>query len=178
MVWQKRNRSIISYWFPCLFYLLFWVENKKIITSFQCVVHRDKQKNEILTCFFCFLFVSLNRIIGWSDDTWTKPSLHLHPTACQRIWPLIGQMQHTVYHCDNACGVRLLVSFFLSPALSWLGALRAPHSSNAHPLRICRECIPLGKMGPPMDSGALRTCCAFKEGRCWAGCFCACIFKS
>ena len=50
--------------------------------------------------------------------------------------------------------------FFFSTASGWLGALCAPHCSDAHPLCICRECLPLRKNGAPHGSwGPTRMCC-------------------
>ena len=109
--------------------------------------------------FFCVLPI---HIAVW------RPSLHLHPTACRRIWPLIGQMLRAVNHCGKACGVILLVSFFFffTPASGWLGALHVPHCSEAHPLRICRECVPCAKWGPHGSRGPTHSACsACREGR-------------
>ena len=55
--------------------------------------------------------------------------------------------------------------FFFSPASGWLCAVCVPYSSDGHPLRICRGCNPLRKMGPPVDRQALHTAHVLRVGR-------------
>ena len=88
--------------------------------------------------FFCLLPI---HVAIW------RPSLHLHPTACRRIWPLIGQMLHAVNHCGNACGVRLLVFFFLS-------CLAVTQSSTRASLQWCASFAHLQRMHPFAQNGA------------------------
>ena len=71
--------------------------------------------------FFCLLPF---HIAVW------RPSLHLHPTAWRHIWLLNGQMMRAVNHCGNACSVRLLVSFFFSPASGWLDVCHTASGSS------------------------------------------------
>ena len=109
--------------------------------------------------FFCLLPI---HIAVW------RPSLHLHPTACRRIWPLIGQMLRAVNHCGKACGVILLVSFFffffplllradlvLYTCLTAAKRILCAFAENASPVQN----------GAPMDHGALRTACVRRVGR-------------
>ena len=71
----------------------------------QCTHLQGKHENPLVFIFssFCLLLI---HIAVW------RPFLHLHPTACRRIWPLIGQILRAVNRCGQACGVKLLVSFF------------------------------------------------------------------
>ena len=63
------------------------------------------------------------------------------------------------------CQITHLFSLSLSPSSSWLEALCAPHYSDAHPLRIWGECVPLRKLGPLMDREALRIIRVLRIGR-------------
>ena len=107
--------------------------------------------------FFCLLLIHIA----------SKPFLHLHPTACRRIWPLIGQMLCAVNHCGNACGVRLLVSFFFLSCLglTWCSmcASRQRCTSFAHlkKLRPLANGAPHGSWGPTHNA-----CSACRDGHC------------
>ena len=92
-----------------------------------------------------------------------RPSLHLRPTACRRIWPLIGQMLRAINHCDNECGVRLLVSFFLMLTRCSMRASLQRCASFAYLQKMCpleQNGAPYGLWGPTHSA-----CSACREGR-------------
>ena len=76
---------------------------------FQQHTHLQVKHKALLVETFSFFCLLPTRTAVW------RPSLHLHPTAFRRIWPLIGQILRAVNHCGQ------ITRLFLKKIFSCLG---------------------------------------------------------
>ena len=123
----------------------------KFIFFFQQHTHLQVKHEPPLVLIFSFFCLLPIHVAIW------RPSLHLHPTACWRIWPdltwLIGEMLRAVSNCGNACSVRLLFSFFSLLPLADL-VLNTCLTATMHILCTFAENMsPCAKWGPPWIVG-------------------------
>ena len=137
-----------------------WVFMPQSFFFFISTTYPPSSEARASSCFeFFFLLLASDsycRLEAISPPASNCLSVHLTAdwwdvACCQSLW------QHVRSDYSSL--------FFLSPASGWLVALCAPHCSNAHPLCISRKCIPLDKMGLPMDRGALHTVRVLRVGR-------------